>query len=77
MGKKLLSAIMMLLIFIPIFYIGGSIYNIFIYIIGFIAINEFIGVKSTKKELPLFVKILFYIVPFRIFDYLNKYIFNK
>ena len=50
MGKKLLSAILMLLIFIPIFYMGGTIYNIFIYIIGFIAINEFISVKNTRKE---------------------------
>lgn len=62
MGKKLLSAILMLLIFIPIFYMGGTIYNIFIYIIGFIAINEFISVKNTRKELPLFIKILCYIV---------------
>ena len=62
MGKKILSAIMMLLVFIPIFYVGGSLYNIFIYVLGFIAINEFINVKNFKKVVPLFIRILSYLV---------------
>ena len=33
MGKKILSAIVMLFLFVPIFYIGGTIYNILIYIL--------------------------------------------
>ena len=61
MGKKILSAIIMLLIFIPVFYIGGSLYNIFIYVIGFLAINEFLTVKNTKKEIPIFIKFLSYL----------------
>lgn len=61
MGKKILSAIVMLFLFVPIFYIGGTIYNILIYIIGFLAMNEFMSVKCGKKELPLFIKLLSYL----------------
>ena len=61
MGKKILSAIVMIFIFVPIFYIGGSIYNIFIYILGFLALNEFLTVKNNKKEIPLFIKFLSYL----------------
>ena len=61
MGKKFLSAIIMLLIFIPVFYIGGSLYNVFIYVLGFLALNEFLTVKNSKKEIPLFIKLLSYL----------------
>ena len=61
MGKKILSAIVMLLIFIPIFYIGGSLYNVFIYVLGFLAMNELLTVKNSKKEIPLIIKFLSYL----------------
>lgn len=61
MGKKILSAIVMLLVFVPIFYIGGTLYNIFIYVLGFLAMNEFLTVKNSKKEMPLFIKFLCYL----------------
>ena len=62
MGKKILSALIMLLIFIPIFSIGGSIFYAFIYIIGIIGMNEFINIKNSKKEVPIFIKFLTFIV---------------
>ena len=61
MGKKILSAIIMLFIFIPIFYIGGSLYNVFIYVLGFLAMNEFLTVKNSKKEIPVIIKFLSYL----------------
>lgn len=61
MGKKLLSALLMLLIFIPFFSIGGGIYNAFVYLISLIALYEFINIKSSKKDVPLFIRVLCYI----------------
>ena len=61
MGKRILSAIMMLLIFIPIFVIGGNLYNAAIYIVSLLALAEFISVKNSKKEIPLVIRILSFI----------------
>lgn len=72
MGKKILSAIVMLLIFIPIFSVGGSLYNAFIYIIGIIGMNEFINIKNSKKLVPIFIKFLTFIAfTFLIFSNIN------
>lgn len=62
MGKKILSSLIMLFIFVPIFYIGGTLYNIFIYVLGFLAMNEFLSVKNIKKRMPLFIIFLCYLV---------------
>ena len=73
MGKKILSAIVMLFIFVPIFYIVCSLYNIFIYVLGFLAMNEFITVKNNKKEIPLFIKFLCYLTySFLVFSNVNN-----
>ena len=61
MGKRILSAIMMLLIFIPIFMIGGSVFNAAIYIVSLLALSEFISVKNSKKEIPFIIRILCFI----------------
>lgn len=60
MKKRLISAIVMLLICVPIFIIGGSIYNIGITLLAVLALTEFLDIKETKKKLPLFVKIISY-----------------
>lgn len=60
MKKRTISAIVMLLIYVPIFIIGGNIYNIGISIIAMFALKEFLDIKETKKRLPLFVKVISY-----------------
>ena len=61
MGKRILSAIMMLLIFIPIFMIGGNLYNFCIYVVSLIGLSEFISIKNSKKKVPFVIKILCFI----------------
>lgn len=61
MKKRCISAIIMLLIIIPIFAIGGNLYNIFVTLIALMALKEFIDIKETKKKLPIFVKLISYI----------------
>lgn len=60
MKKRIISAIVMLVICVPIFIIGGNVYNIGISLIALLALKEFLDIKETKKKLPLFVKIISY-----------------
>ena len=69
MGKKILSAFLLLVIFIPIFMIGGGIFYTFIYVISLLGMHEFMNVKDSKKSIPLFIKFLSYVsVSFLIFS---------
>ena len=61
MKKRLISAFIMFLIGIPIFILGGNVYNIMITLIAVLALKEFIDIKETKKKLPLFVKMISYV----------------
>ena len=61
MKKRLISALIMLLITVPIFIKGGNLYNVMIILIAMLGLKEFIDVKETRKKLPLFVKVLSYI----------------
>jgi phosphatidate cytidylyltransferase len=62
MKTRILSALIALLIFIPIFIMGGFTYNLAVFILAIIATSEFIRVKETKKETPNFVKFISYII---------------
>lgn len=62
MGKRILSAIILLIIFIPIIKIGGNLYNYTIYITGLMAINEFLNIKNSRKEIPITIKALCFIL---------------
>ncbi len=61
MTKRIISAIVALLIFIPIIIKGGPIFNIAVYIIGLLGLREFINAKSKKKPLPFFITVISYI----------------
>lgn len=58
---RVLSAIVLLLICVPIFIIGGNLFNILIYVLSLIGLHEFISVKEHKKQIPLFIKTICYI----------------
>lgn len=62
MKKRTLSAVVALSIFIPIILIGGLAYQITIYLLAMFGLKEFLHVKATKKELPIFIEIISYIL---------------
>jgi phosphatidate cytidylyltransferase len=62
MKTRVISSIIALLIFIPIFIMGGTIYNLTIYILAILSLREFIDIKETKKEMPNFIKFISYII---------------
>lgn len=60
MKTRIISAIIALLIFVPIFLVGGNVYNITIYLLSLLALKEFINIKETKKEMKPFIKFIAY-----------------
>lgn len=62
MMERTISAIVALAIFIPIFILGGTIYNIAILILSVLALKEFLNIKQVKKELPAFIIFISYVL---------------
>ena len=61
MTKRLISAIIGLVIFIPIVLQGGQLFNIAVYFISLLALKEFLDIKSAKKEIPKLIKFISYL----------------
>lgn len=62
MKKRVISAIIALIIAVPIFIKGGMLFNLFIYVLSMLGLKEFLNMKATKKELPSFIDFISYIV---------------
>ncbi len=61
MKKRLISAVIMLLIAVPFVIIGGFWFDLLIYLVSILAIREFMNLKSSTKELPLFITFISYV----------------
>ena len=66
MTKRLISAIIALIIGIPIILNGGLVYNLFITLLSLIGLYEFLKVKQSKKAIPLAIAILSFLVLFSL-----------
>lgn len=62
MKTRIISAAVALLILVPIFIIGGNLFNFAVFILALLGLKEFIAVKNSKKELPIFIKLVSYIM---------------
>jgi len=62
MLTRVISAIVLLAIFIPVLLIGGMPYSILMLLISVFALHEMLKIRKTKKEFPFFVEICAYIV---------------
>jgi len=62
MKKRVLSAILMVAIFIPFLLIGGMSFAIFMALIGLLGLYELLKVRESKKEFPIWLKIIAYIM---------------
>lgn len=68
MKQRIISAIVMIALVIPIFLIGGNVFNIAILLIAMLGLKEYLDIKETKKELPIFIKLVGYLfIPFILF----------
>ena len=62
MTKRVLSAVAIVLIFVPLLIIGGLPFTILMSVLGLMALYELIHIKESKKKLPLIVKIFAYLM---------------
>ena len=61
MKTRIISAIIMLLITVPILIKGGELFAIFILIIAICGLKEIIDLRETKKKIPDMIKLLAYV----------------
>jgi len=62
MKIRVLSALVMLAVFIPVLIIGGLPYAILMGVLALMATHEILKVRGTKKQLPFFVSVMAYIL---------------
>lgn len=58
---RLISAIVVILAAIPIFLIGGIPFKLAFYVIAMLGLREYLGVRSKRKDFPIFIKLIAYI----------------
>ena len=61
MKKRVVSAIILLAILIPLVMRGGVAFNIGVYVFSILALKEFLDIKATRKKLPIFIQLIAYI----------------
>lgn len=61
MKIRVISAVVSLIIIIPLIIKGGTLYTLGVFVLSAIALREFINMKETKKTIPLFLKIISYV----------------
>lgn len=62
MKKRIISAIVMLAIFIPLLIIGGVPFKILGAVASLLAIYELLDIREKRKSFPLFLKLVTYII---------------
>ena len=62
MKIRVISAVVALAIIIPLIMLGGIYFNLGVYIIGMIALKEFLDIKSGKKPIPIFIQCISFVL---------------
>ena len=61
MKTRIISAIIVILLSIPVFYYGGTLYKAVFFLIALQALREFINVREKRKEFPNIIKLIAYL----------------
>ena len=62
MKTRVMSAIIAFIIFIPIFIMGGTIFNVAIYMLTMLGMREFMKARENIKKYPDFIRLITYII---------------
>lgn len=62
MKTRIISAMVAFAIFIPIFLIGGNVFNLAVYAVAMLGLKEFLDIRETRKAFPNFVKFISYVM---------------
>ena len=71
MKKRLISAIVLLMVLIPCLYVGGIPFTLLVLLAGLIGLYEIIKIIKTKNNIPLFIELMNYVV--LVFFIINNY----
>lgn len=61
MKVRVISAIVALALFIPIFFIGGIVFKIAVYVVAMLGLKEYLDVREKRKKFPDFIKLISYL----------------
>ena len=61
MKTRLISAIILILIALPVFIYGGIIFKIAFYLLAMLGLREYLNVRAKRKDFPIFIKLIAYI----------------
>lgn len=75
MKIRILSAIVLMAIFIPIFLIGGEVFALFMSMLAVFGLYELISIRESKKTFPFMMKIFAYLAVlfFTLFNFNSTY----
>ena len=62
MKKRILSAIIMILIFVPLLFIGGVPFTILMTLLALASMYELITIREKKKKIPMIIKVISYLL---------------
>ena len=62
MGKRIISAIILIVLLVPVIMHGGMVFDLIVYLVSLFALKEFLDIKEDKKTLPTFVRIMCYLI---------------
>lgn len=62
MKQRVISAVIAFIISIPIFIIGGNVFNIAFYILTLIGLREFMKIREKDKKFPDFIRLISYLM---------------
>lgn len=61
MKKRIVSALILIAIIVPLIIEGGVAFNIGVYLVSILGLKEFLDIKTTRKDLPIFIQLIAYI----------------
>lgn len=76
MKTRIISAIIMSIIVIPILFLGGLPFKIFAMVLGVASLYEILHIRKKVKEIPFFIRILSYIL-IAVFVFLGTSVYSS
>lgn len=61
MKKRVISALVVLAIVLPLMKYGRAPFNIGVYVVSMLGLKEFLDIKAVRKQLPIFIQFIAYI----------------
>lgn len=62
MKTRVLSAIILVAIFLPLLVVGGEVFSVFMMLLSLLGLYELIHIRESKKEFPFIIKIFAYLM---------------